>query len=90
MTRRELETGFRKLYKGRNFMTPDFIEYVTGKDVICEIAAGRGIPGVSAGRMYGVTVARVEQGELVRDSDANDCFKSLTEAMEYAKNLTAE
>lgn len=85
MTNEQMKQAFRRMHKGRNFMTPDIIGwYGNDSDTIAELSAGRSIYGAP---LYGVTVVRIEQGEPVRDTDSNEAFSSRTEAEDYALTL---
>ncbi len=68
-------------FKGRNFMTPDIINYGESGSYIYELSSGRNICGTSL--MYGVTVKQCngDSTELGRKCDTKQ------EALDYIRTL---
>lgn len=71
---------FKKVVKGKNFMTPNVLGYYKIKNGAAELAKGEGITG---NIMYGVTV--VQDNE--HNHNLSQSFLSEWKAREYIKNL---
>jgi hypothetical protein len=78
MTARDIVTAH---LKGRNFLTPEVIEYVHIKrGLACELSRG----GFMDTKLFGVTVVDSMLGQM---SDLSDCFSSEDEARAYIESL---
>lgn len=73
-----MSSDFTKFVKGKNFMTPDFIEYGRTGIFVYEITKGRGLDGND---IYGVTVVETDK---CKRTELGKCVDSLEEAREYA------
>ena len=75
-----LREQFISVIGGRNFMTPNVIEYRKITNGVAEISTGRGFSGQT---IYGVTVVR--HGE--HDHDKSDIFYSMEDAERHINSL---
>jgi len=80
MTSDEIGIKFREIIRGKNFMTPQIIEYKKINDFIIEISTGSKFLDTE---MYGVTVIK---GTTIRN-DLSKCVHSLKEVEEYLEEL---
>ncbi len=71
------------IFKGRNFMTPDIIEYGHTKNGLkYELSEGRGF---NNDKIFGVTVGNKLSTEV--DHDKSDMFYSLQDARDYINTI---
>ncbi len=83
---RECNELFSSVVKGVNGMTPYRYGYVKTPNGVIEISEGTPLDAYLGFKMWGVTV--VENG--VKNSDKCQGFFSLTEAIDYIKQITNE
>lgn len=76
----KLYESFTNVVKGRNFMTPQVIEYIKIKGGVVELSTGDKFLGT---KPYGVTVVKDNK----HDHDLSKCFWSIEEANEYINSL---
>ena len=68
-------------FKGKNFITPEVIDYYQSDDYICELSSGPGI--FNDKKVYGVTVVAIDG----KPNELSDMFYSLKEAKAYINSL---
>lgn len=80
MKNQEIGKKFRKVVKGKNFITPYVIDYYEIKNGVCELSKGRGF---FSDYLYGVTV--VQNG--IKNDEISTCFQEEEEAKNYINSL---
>ena len=79
----EVEQLFLTTLKGKNFMTPNIIEYGNTGNFLYELSEGTGMSGQP---IYGVTVLELldyETEEVRRRTDMGQCHDSLEDARDH-------
>lgn len=84
VTQLRIGKEFRKVVRGRNFMTPILVTYEKIKNGVCEISKNKDRnPENFGGGMYGVTV--VQNGE--HNYEKSKALHSIKEVWKYVKSL---